>query len=248
MHNEKFQSAAQDFLRKLHTDTAMNLERWQERRQRRTFYQSFTREKILSMREDDFYEYISRLWAMLIWGNKKYVVDKLIEDNGFETIKRFLADLLFGSKPVHNRWDSFLKEIKGMGPATVSELLCYQDPQNFIIANRTTATCFQYLGIPGMPRRNYQFTGARYLEVCRSAKQLAEALRAAGGKDMDLLMVDYFLWDEILPLAEKNSRRNRKASRTWNAFPQRIPNPCMMKLRRSWLKSAGFSASRAGRR
>ena len=176
MHNEKFQSAAQDFLRKLHTDTAMNLERWQERRQRRTFYQSFTREKILSMREDDFYEYISRLWAMLIWGNKKYVVDKLIEDNGFETIKRFLADLLFGSKPVHNRWDSFLKEIKGMGPATVSELLCYQDPQNFIIANRTTATCFQYLGIPGMPRRNYQFTGARYLEVCRSAKQLAEAL------------------------------------------------------------------------
>ena len=203
MHNEKFQSAAQDFLRKLHTDTAMNLERWQERRQRRTFYQSFTREKILSMREDDFYEYISRLWAMLIWGNKKYVVDKLIEDNGFETIKRFLADLLFGSKPVHNRWDSFLKEIKGMCPATVSELLCYQDPQNFIIANRTTATCFQYLGISGMPRRNYQFTGARYLEVCRSAKQLAEALRAAGGKDMDLLMVDYFLWDEILPLAEK---------------------------------------------
>lgn len=203
MHHEKLQSAAQDFLHKLYTGKTVELEHWQERKQRLAFYQSFSREKILSMCEEDFYEYLSRLWAMVIWGNKKYVVDKLIEDNGFEKIKRFLADLLFGEIPVQTRWDRFLKEIKGMGPATVSELLSYQDPQNYVIANRTTAICFQYLEIPGMPRHKYQFTGARYLEICRSAKQIAVSLSEAGGKDVDLLMVDYFLWDEILTLAEK---------------------------------------------
>ncbi len=58
----------------------------------RTFYQSYTKEKLLQMTEDEFFEYISKLWSMLIWGNKKYVVDKLIEDNGFKTLKKELAD------------------------------------------------------------------------------------------------------------------------------------------------------------
>ena len=39
-------------------------------------YQSFTQDKLLAMTDEDFFEYISRLWSMLIWGNKKYVVDK----------------------------------------------------------------------------------------------------------------------------------------------------------------------------
>ena len=52
------------------------------------------------MTEEDFLEYISKLWAVLMWGNKKYVVDKLIEDNGFSTLKKQLADLLYGSASV----------------------------------------------------------------------------------------------------------------------------------------------------
>ena len=39
------------------------------------------------MTEEEFLEYISKLWSMLIWGNKKYVVDKMIADNGFATLK-----------------------------------------------------------------------------------------------------------------------------------------------------------------
>jgi hypothetical protein len=54
-----------------------------------------------------------------------------------------------------------------------------------------------------MPRYNYQYTGKKYSEVCTIAREIARAMKSAGVEDCDLLAVDYFLWDEILPLAEK---------------------------------------------
>lgn len=44
----------------------------------------------------------------------------------------------------------------------------------------------------------------RDTEVCAVAKEIASSLKKAGAADSDLLAVDYFLWDEILPLAEKD--------------------------------------------
>ena len=157
------------------------------------------------MTEDEFLEYISKLWSMLIWGNKKYIVDKLIADNGFTALKKQLAELLYGASPIEKRWDLFLKSVKGMGPATISELLTYANPQEYVIFNKTTILCFGYLGIPDMPKYNYQYTGKKYNEVCTIAKEIAQELEKSSTENYDLLAVDYFLWDEILPLAEKKS-------------------------------------------
>ena len=157
------------------------------------------------MTEDEFLEYISKLWSMLIWGNKKYVVDKLIADNGFTALKKQLAELLYGTNPIEKRWDLFLKSVKGMGPATISELLTYANPQEYVIFNKATILCFGYLDIPDMPKYNYQYTGKKYMEVCTIAKEIAQELKKFGAENYDLLAVDYFLWDEILPLAEKKS-------------------------------------------
>lgn len=55
-----------------------------ERKERELFYKNYTYDKIISMDENEFYEYISKLWAMVIWGNKHYIIDKYISDNGFE--------------------------------------------------------------------------------------------------------------------------------------------------------------------
>ena len=63
--------------------------------------------------------------------------------------------------------------------------------------------CLSYLDIPDMPKYNYQYTGKKYAEICAIAKGISEALKSAGAEDYDLLAVDYFLWDEVLPLAEK---------------------------------------------
>ena len=77
----------------------------------------------LGIFEDDFLEYISKLWSMLIWGNKKYVVDKIVADNGFGNVKKQLADLLYGDGAIEKRWDTFLKNAKGLGPATILSLI-----------------------------------------------------------------------------------------------------------------------------
>lgn len=157
------------------------------------------------MTEENFFEYISKLWSMLIWGNKKYVVDKLLANNDFNLLKKQLAELLYGTVPIEKRWDTFLKSVKGMGPATISELLTYTNPQEYVIFNKTTILCFGYLDIPDMPKYNYQYTGKKYMEVCTIAKEIAQELKKSGAENYDLLAVDYFLWDEILPLAEKKS-------------------------------------------
>ena len=203
MDNEKLKSAIKTYISKKNANSAYYDENWAERKERKEYYQSFDKVKLLSMNEDQFLEYISKLWSMLIWGNKKYVVDKLIADNGFENVKKQLVELLYGGANIEKRWDTFLKNMKGLGPATISELLTYINPQEYVIFNKTTISCYTYLDIPDMPKYNYQYTGKKYIEVCTIAKQIAAMMKSAGADDADLLAVDYFLWDEILPLAEK---------------------------------------------
>ena len=205
MNMQKLNSAIAEFAKKKKSNEAYYEENWTERKERKEYYQSFTKDKLIAMTEEEFLEYISKLWSMLIWGNKKYVVDKLITDNGFAVLKKQLAELLYGTNPIEKRWDVFLKSVKGMGPATISELLTYANPQEYVIFNKTTILCYGYLDISDMPKYNYQYTGKKYAEVCTIAKDIAAELKKAGAEDYDLLAVDYFMWDEILPLAEKKS-------------------------------------------
>lgn len=218
MNRNKLQDAILSFANDKALNAAYSDENWAERKERRLFYQNYTKEKIINMTEEQFYEYISKLWSMLIWGNKQYVVGKIISDNGFDSIKKSLAELLYGIAPVEQRWDTFLKSVKGIGPATVSELLSYVNPQEYIIFNRTTVLSFAYLDIAGMPKYNYQYTGKKYVEVCEIAKIIAKELTEAGVNDVDLLTVDYFLWDEILPLAEKKSSSTESEVNTSTKF------------------------------
>lgn len=203
MNNQKLQTAITEFIAKKKANAAYYDDNWNDRKDRKAFYQSFTKEKLLAMTDDEFSEYISKLWSMLIWGNKKYVVDKLVADNGFENLKKQLVELLYGTSLIEDRWNLFLKVVKGLGPATISELLTYVNPQEYVIFNKTTILCFTYLEIPDMPKYNYQYTGKKYAEVCKAAKEFSKALATAGAEDSDLLAVDYFLWDEVLPFAEK---------------------------------------------
>lgn len=203
MNVEKLNIAIKQFKSNKVKNASYFDENWAERKERKEYYQSFDKVRLLAMTEDEFLEYISKLWSMLIWGNKKYVVDKLIQDNGFSNLKKHISELLYGSDSIEKRWDVFLKTVKGMGPATISELLTYANPKEYVIFNKTTILCYGYLGIPDMPKYNYQYTGKKYAEVCSIAKSIANELKKAGVDDYDLLAVDYFLWDEILPLAEK---------------------------------------------
>ncbi len=182
-----------------------------ERRQRVTFYQSWTDDRLRSMTADDLLEYMSKLWAMLIWGNKQYVVDKLVDDHGLDMVRDEIAQLLWSDSPIDARWDQFRVRIKGMGPAMMSELLAHTHPDRYMLWNRRARVGLDYLGVPGLPKYNYQLTGKKYVALCDIAKKLAAVLRTAGVKNADLLDVDYFIWEE-LQVEENLSKLGRKES------------------------------------
>lgn len=161
------------------------------------YYKQFDREKIAVMDKEDLYEYISKLWAMLIWGNKKYVIDKLIEDNGLQNLKKHLADLVWGKNDIAERWDSFRSHVKGMGPAMISEILCKSHPDDFMLWNRRAYVALNYLEVEGLPRYDYQLTGKVYKNLCNVSREIASELKVAGVEDTTHLAVDYFIWDEL---------------------------------------------------
>ena len=91
----------------------------------------------------------------MIWGNKQYVVDKLIEDNGLEELENELVHLLWSDNTIESRWDRFRKNVKGMGPAMISEILSKTHPDKYLIWNRRAKMALDYLGVDDLPRYDY---------------------------------------------------------------------------------------------
>lgn len=172
-------------------------------------YGGVTKEKLLAMSKDGLYEYLAPLWAMRIWGNKQYVIDKLVDDNGLETLRTQLAGLVWGDGAINTRWDGFRKKVKGIGPAMMSEILCKTHPQAFMLWNRRAYVGLNYLRVDGLPRHDYQLTGKIYEGLCGVAAQIATELATAGFPDTTLLAVDYFIWDR-LQVEENLSRIHAK--------------------------------------
>ncbi len=169
----------------------------QERAMMVDTYNKVTSEKLLTMEKEGLYEYLAPLWAMRIWGNKQYVIDKLVEDNGLEALRSQLAALVWGKGAVGGRWDEFRQKIKGIGPAMMSEILCKTHPKDFMLWNRRAYVGLKYLQVEALPRYDYQLTGKVYEALCAVASQIAKELVAAGFADTTLLAVDYFIWDRL---------------------------------------------------
>ena len=97
-----------------------------ERVERSRYYKNWTSEKIDKMTEEQFYEFVSQLWAMLIYGAIKNMLWINWLQNNSPKLKNELNILLWSDEPVReNRWNRFRSKIKGMGPAMMSELLCH---------------------------------------------------------------------------------------------------------------------------
>lgn len=212
MNTSLLRDHIKSYLQKLREDKTKREEALQEREERKAYYQAWTAERLLSMTQDDIYEYMSQLWAMRIWGNKRYIIDKIIQDNGIENFKRELSNLVWGAEPVAVRWDRFRTDISHVGPAMMSEILCHVRPGDCVLWNRRAYVAFRYLQIEGLPRYDYQLDGMKYEEFSRDAQQIAKEMVAQGAKDVDLLVVDYFMWDE-LQVEDTLSQIHRKDQR-----------------------------------
>lgn len=213
MNTNLLQEHIKNYLRKLVEGKTMAEDDLIERSERKAFYQSWTGDRLPSMTEGDLYSYFSQLWAMRIWSNKHYVVDKIIQENGFGKVKDELSNLVWGSGRIGDRWDKFRNQVKHVGPAMMSELLCHTHPNHCMLWNRRSYVAFRYLGVESLPRYDYQLTGKKYEELSGIALQIAKELEVQGAKDCDLLVVDYFIWEE-LQVEETLAHIHRKGRKT----------------------------------
>ena len=71
MNESKLQSAISAFVKNKKANAAYYDDNWAERNERKAYYQSFTKDKLLTMTEENFFEYMSRLWSMVMWGYRK---------------------------------------------------------------------------------------------------------------------------------------------------------------------------------
>ena len=197
MNKELLRKHIADYLAKRNANPAGFAADLNERKERAAYYQSWTRERLEHMGAEEFSEYLSKLWAMRIWGNKQYVVDKLIADNGLPNLLKRLSELIWSDLPLDQRWETFRGTIKGVGPAMMSEILCHAHPTACMLWNRRAYVGLNYLGVPDLPRYNYQFTGRKYQDLCKTVTEIAKEMQALGDVDTNLLAVDYFIWDEL---------------------------------------------------
>lgn len=170
-----------------------------EERQRRheSYSRLLSREGLERMTELEFGQVISSLWASQIWGNKAYLVDKLVRDNGLPALATNLTLLLWGQEPMRTRYDSFKSSIKGLGPASITEILALVHPAQCGIWNdkaRKALTCLGFEETFPVVRK-YQISGAEYEGFNALLGEIADELQSCGIPRPDLLGVDYFLFE-----------------------------------------------------
>ncbi|MGD9818678.1 MAG: hypothetical protein AB7V04_08245 [Desulfomonilaceae bacterium] len=195
MNRELLKKLAKEYVEKYKIHPGQFETVLQERRSMAKFYGQYTEKDIMAMTPEDVYEYLHGLWAMMMWGNKHYVVDKIITKSGLENFRVQLAYFVRGQDPIVQRWDKFRSSVKGMGPAMMSEILCKTKPREYAIWNRSVLNGLGYLGISKLPKYDYQIDGKFYERLCLTCKQIGKEIEAAGMPDIDLLGVDYFLWE-----------------------------------------------------
>lgn len=168
------------------------------------------------MGELEFGQVVSSLWASRLWGNKGYLVDKLIRDNSLPAVVEGLKTLLWGKGDLAARFDAFRKAIRGMGTSMITELLAFIHPEACAIWNDTTRGALELLGIEAADfpaLRKTQISGAEYAAYNALISLIRADLADHGFEDQDHLGVTYFLaivWE---------------TAREQESPPPRVPTP-----------------------
>jgi hypothetical protein len=59
----------------------------------------------------------------------------MLEKNGLPRIRAELKALLYGAEPLDLRYNRFRSTIKGLGPSSITEIMCFIAPQKYGIWN-----------------------------------------------------------------------------------------------------------------
>jgi len=168
-----------------------------EREERLEIFSKYYKKEFLAkMNEHDFGEIVSKLWASEIWFNKEYLIQRILKDNGIEKIKGALTKLFFGPGDMAIKYDEFMKSVKGLGPASITEMLCYFDPKEYGVWNNMARKALKLLKIEDIvPTKKGHISGLEYKRFNELCKLIAGKLAEVGVFPVDLLMVDFFFFE-----------------------------------------------------
>lgn len=156
-----------------------------------------SRESLADFDELKFGQVISSLWASLMWGNPGYLVDQLIRDNGFDNIKNSFVHLIWDNNSIINRYNQFRHDIKRIGAGMITEILAFLFPEKYGLYNSKARKALIYLGFhtdyPFL--RKDQISGEQYQQYNTLLLSLKEELITQGVQELDLLGIDYFLFE-----------------------------------------------------
>jgi hypothetical protein len=160
------------------------------------FFQREFPKRLPDLAESDLGELVSHLWAAQIWGNKQYLIQKIVSANGLDKLGNELSRVWDTDVPVADRYEHFLDTISYLGPAAVTEMMCYLEPRRCGIWNQKARTALKVLALDGfVSPEKYRITGSEYETFNRLVATIAHEIERSGLKEVDLLLVDYFLYE-----------------------------------------------------
>jgi len=184
---------------------------WEKQRRDRhkTIQQQLSSDQIDNLTELDFRNIMKSLWALNGWNNKDWVINNIINDNGFTKIREHLKNLLYGSNELDKRYDD--SKIKHLGTSMVTEILSMADPEKYCLWNEKPRKVLPLFGISQIPDRVFkysQISGKEYSQCNQVMKEILDVLTNQGFEKLNLLDLDLFIW--VVFEETRESRKEKK--------------------------------------
>ena len=155
--------------------------------------------------EEALREVFSSLWAMFMWVRKEERVQKILKKNKIQNLRKAFLNLLYGSGPIGERLNEFLRNTWGLGIAAASEILCFMEPKKYAMWNGKVGAAIEKLGLEEKfrnvlgvrgktPPPKVQMNGKRYERFLEFMNDLRSELEAISGRAVDFLELDFFLY------------------------------------------------------
>jgi hypothetical protein len=174
-----------------------------ERNEQLNYFHNELPARLSGFAESDVLDIVTRLWASRIWGNKQYLALKIVSENGLDVLRDGLSKLLNNALPVTERYDDFREHISHLGPAAVTEIMCYSEPSRCGIWNGMARRALKILQLGDQINPDlYQISGRQYETFNSLLAAIADEISKKVLSSVDLLQVDYFLYEvaqEVLP-------------------------------------------------
>lgn len=164
-----------------------------EAEKHKAFFRDVLPSRLDRLSESDINEVVSSMWAWSMWANKSYVAELLIRENLLPTLAQGLKLLYDPQRPPEQGYEAFLRTVRHMGPACVTEILTYLHPHHCGIWNQQARKALLLLKLGDKLRlKRSRLTADEYGQFNRLVQIHAEEMRRQGIANADTVTVSIF--------------------------------------------------------